>query len=245
MTYDPSLFKGTAQFYSQFRLGYPTELYDEIFKHLAVGEPRLLDMGCGPATITAAIIDRCSEAVCVDPDPEMLTEGKSVVGKNSKVSFINSTAENLNFNQLGEFDLITFGSSLHWMNSAVLMPQVADTLNSGGIIAILYSKSAGMNLWQPDVPNTWQGQITAVIQKYLGRERRAGSEQFQRTRNTDTFEESLIKTPGLSLFLEINVPYIERGHQKLCLDSCIRLHFVAKIILATRLKILKLILNQS
>ena len=69
------LFTGTAWHYAQYRPGYPKPFFDSIVAQFALdGTDRLLDLGCGTGQLTLPLAEHVTEAVGMDPEPEMLTE---------------------------------------------------------------------------------------------------------------------------------------------------------------------------
>ena len=72
-SWDESLFAGAAGYYEQGRLSYAPGLADVFARSLALdGRGRLLDVGCGPGTVTLRLAPLFDAAVGLDPDPEML-----------------------------------------------------------------------------------------------------------------------------------------------------------------------------
>ncbi len=69
------LFTGTAVYYARHRPGYPQMFLAEVTRRFSLpGTGRLLDLGCGPGTLTLALADQVGQAVGVDPEPDMLAE---------------------------------------------------------------------------------------------------------------------------------------------------------------------------
>jgi len=123
--HDPGLYTGAAPYYSLGRVAYPPELAHRIADALALdGTGRLLDVGCGPGSLTLLLADRFAEAVGVDPDAGMLQEAQRLARAAgvSNVSWRRLYAEDLPAD-LGTFRLITFAQSFHWMDR----PRVART----------------------------------------------------------------------------------------------------------------------
>jgi SAM-dependent methyltransferase len=72
-SWDESLFAGTAGYYEQGRLPYAPGLADAFANSLGLeGRGRLLDVGCGPGTVTLRLAPLFEAAVGLDPDPGML-----------------------------------------------------------------------------------------------------------------------------------------------------------------------------
>jgi SAM-dependent methyltransferase len=72
--WDESLFAGAAGYYEQGRLPYAPGLAGVFARSLGLdGRPgRLLDVGCGPGTVTLRLAPLFSATVGLDPDPGML-----------------------------------------------------------------------------------------------------------------------------------------------------------------------------
>lgn len=71
--WDESLFAGAAGYYEQGRLPYAPGLADAFAASLALdGQGRLLDVGCGPGTVTLQLAPLFEAAVGLDPDTGML-----------------------------------------------------------------------------------------------------------------------------------------------------------------------------
>ena len=65
------LYRGTASFYDRYRLRYPAALIDDLCRRATVdGAGRLLDVACGPGTVTFALSDRFADVWAVDQEPE-------------------------------------------------------------------------------------------------------------------------------------------------------------------------------
>ena len=117
---DPDLYAGAAPYYTVGRVAYPAELADRIAAELALdGTGRLLDVGCGPGSLTLLLAERFATAVGVDADAGMLREADrlSRAADVTNVSWRQVYAEDLPAD-LGTFRLVTFAQSFHWMDRA-------------------------------------------------------------------------------------------------------------------------------
>ena len=74
-TRDARLYEGSARYYAQGRLPYPPELAAVLRDELALDRKgRLLDVGCGPGSLTLLLAPFFEEVVGVDSDAGMIAE---------------------------------------------------------------------------------------------------------------------------------------------------------------------------
>ena len=75
--WDPSLYEGSARHYAVGRMAYPAALADTLRDALGLdGTGRLLDVGCGPGSLTLLLAPLVASAVGVDADPGMIAEAR-------------------------------------------------------------------------------------------------------------------------------------------------------------------------
>jgi SAM-dependent methyltransferase len=131
---NPDLYTGAAPYYTVGRVAYPTELADRIAAELGLdGTGRLLDVGCGPGSLTLLLADRFAAAVGVDADPGMLAEAERLAAAAgvTNVSWRQLYAEDLPAD-LGLFRMITFAQSFHWMDQPKVARTAYDMLTADG-----------------------------------------------------------------------------------------------------------------
>lgn len=187
--YDPTLFKGTAKYYSQYRAGYPAEFFQHLISQFQLNKAStVLDLGCGTGQIALKLASYVENVVCVDPDPEMLAEAKRVAGEIGlkNLTFIQKTAEEID-KSLGEFDLVTIGAAFHWMNRPLVLDKIYDITKPNGGVAIV--SSGGVPTWEHNKTEGWEVDRKRIVQKYFGEKRRAGKGTFEH--GDDKFEDRL------------------------------------------------------
>jgi SAM-dependent methyltransferase len=173
--WDPSLFAGSAEHYAVGRMAYPAALADGVRDELGLdGSGRLLDVGCGPGSLTLLFAPLFAEAVGVDADGGMLevAAGRSEL---TNVRWRQLRAEELPAD-LGTFRVVTFAQSFHWMDQALVADRVRGMLTPDGawvhIGATTHRGVEGTDeLPHPRPP--WDD-IDKLVVRYLGTVRRAG-----------------------------------------------------------------------
>ncbi len=137
-----------------------------------------MDVGCGTGQLALALDGRCREVLGVDVDAGMLDqarEAQSNSGSRMRISWLQAAAEDLCHlrNQLGVFRLVTFSRSFHWMRHGQVLDGLDALVTPQGCVAILSEGSwwTGREIWQRTIKD--------LIQRYLGRERRAGNGYYR------------------------------------------------------------------
>jgi SAM-dependent methyltransferase len=171
-TWDVTLYEGSARYYTEGRMPYSTELARTIREQTRDG--RLLDVGCGPGSLTLLLAPLYAEVVGVDPDPGMLAEAarRSTV---DNVTWRLARAEELPAD-LGGFDVVTFAQSFHWMDRPLVAERIREHLaNDGYWVHIGATTHQGV---EGDDPLPWPrppwDAIKALVEEHLGSTRRAG-----------------------------------------------------------------------
>ena len=188
-SWDASLFAGAAEYYEQGRLPYAPGLADAFARSLVLdGQGRLLDVGCGPGTVTLRLAPLFQAVVGLDPDPEMLAQASQVATARGigNATWVRMRAEDLPAG-LGSYRAVTFAASFHWMDRPRVASAVAAMLDQGGAavqidapayrVDELAAEAMRGTLPFPPPPDDALDQLRS---QYLGSDRRAG----QGIRNT-------------------------------------------------------------
>lgn len=179
MTYRESLFAGTAAYYARYRPPYPLQLIKDIAAHYRLdGKGRLLDLGCGPGTLTLPLSRHFESTLAIDIDSGMIEEAQRIQQYISEfrqraIDWCVMPAEAIS-RALGTFRLVTCGSSFHWMDRDLVLQRIQEVLEPGCGIALV----GGLSGWL-DGPQDWHKVITETIRRYLGDRRRAGNQFFE------------------------------------------------------------------
>ncbi|GFE48654.1 hypothetical protein So717_04070 [Roseobacter cerasinus] len=141
---------------------------------------RLLDLGCGEGKIARPMAKYFDQVVAVDPSANMINLGKSLDnGDAANIHWLCAKAEDAALH--GRFDLVTFASSIHWMDPVVLFNKLQHHLVPNHLIAIV----VGDDPFEP----AWAPEFRAFLEKWVPKAtgRPFGSQEWQssRTRHLD------------------------------------------------------------
>ena len=137
------------------------------------GSGRLLDLGCGPGSLTVLLAPLFAEAVGVDPDAGMLAEAAK---RDDRISWRRSTAERIPLDW-GPFRLVTFAQSFHWMDQVPVAKRLRLMLESGGAcVHVSATTHRGVDGTDPlPYPRPPHDAIEGLVVEFLGPVRRAGA----------------------------------------------------------------------
>jgi ubiquinone/menaquinone biosynthesis C-methylase UbiE len=194
--YDPTIYQGTAAHYARGRPPYSRALVSTLAAALDLdGSGRLLDVGCGPGTLTIELAAEFDEAIGLDPDAEMLIEAERRVrdAGAQNLCWIQALAEQIPDLDLGSFRLVTFGQSFHWTDRERVAEAVFELLEPGGAIALIVHSVEDRPVPSgPDHPPIPHDAVRGLIERYLGRRRRAG--RGFASPPADRYEDALART---------------------------------------------------
>jgi len=194
--YDPTIYLGSAAHYRYGRPAYSPELEAVLTRKTGLdGNGRLLDVGCGPGVLTVRLAHLFGQAVGLDPDADMLAEGRRAAGEQAvmNIRWVQGLAEDLPAVAPGPYRLVTFGQSFHWTDEQPVAEAVYDLLEPGGALALIVHTVTGRPRPPgPGVPPIPHDEIKALVEKYLGSTRRAG--QGTVPERTHRFEDVLVRT---------------------------------------------------
>ncbi len=207
-SWDPSLYAGSAVHYSAGRVSYPAEVVEVLVAALRLdGSGRLLDVGCGPGSLTLLLAPHFEQAIGVDADADMLGEAARLAEEKrvTNVVWRHLRAEDLPAD-LPPGQLVTFAQSFHWMDRPKVASQARGLLAPGGALAHVHATTHRGTDTDRELPHPRPPReaITELVQHYLGPQRRAG--QGVLSAGTPGGEDGIYRAAGFTGPQRLEVP---------------------------------------
>ncbi|NNH72937.1 class I SAM-dependent methyltransferase [Nocardia uniformis] len=190
MPYKPDdLFHGAAPYYAKFRPGYPPQFFTELRKRFGLnGTQQVLDLGCGTGQIAIPLAPAVATVFAVDPDHDMLAEGKRSAADTDNIEWLRGDSSNLDSLNLPPLDAVIMGKSFHWTDRTALLSNLDTLIRPHGAVVVVTGE-----LHDAAAAPPWDDVVTSLRAKYLGPRRRAGSGTYQRTE--ETHFDVLVRSP--------------------------------------------------
>ncbi|HJZ45863.1 MAG TPA: methyltransferase domain-containing protein [Roseiflexaceae bacterium] len=196
MPYDPTIYRGSAVYYARGRPAYSRALASTLAAEASLdGTGRLLDVGCGPGTLSIALAHLFDEVTGLDPDEDMLAAAadRAIAAGVDTIGWVHALAEDIPTLDLGTFRLVTFGQSFHWTDRERVAEAVFEILEPGGVLALIVHAHEGRpQPVGPGYPPIPHDMLRGLIERYLGPRRRAG--QGYAPQQADRYEDALART---------------------------------------------------
>ncbi|GAA1848231.1 class I SAM-dependent methyltransferase [Asanoa iriomotensis] len=191
--WDETLYAGSAIHYPVGRVGYPPALATAIRDALGLdGTGRLLDVGCGPGSLTLLLAPLFAGAVGVDADPGMLAEAARR-DAGASVHWRQSRAEDLPAG-LGRFRVVTFAQSFHWMDQPLVATRVRPMVDQAWVHVFAQTHRGDDGTDPLPGPRPPWDAIGDLVRDYLGPVQRAG--QGFLANGTKSGEEDVMRAAG-------------------------------------------------
>jgi SAM-dependent methyltransferase len=156
-------FATTVPLYEKFRPPYPPHFFRTVSARLGFGrQHHLIDLGTGPGLLALGFAPHVGRIVGVDPEPAMLAAARQAAERAAhEFTLIEGKAEALPAD-VGQFDVVTIGRALHWMEPRATASLFDRLVAPGGVILICSSNSAAddRNVWHDEyrrARSDWSG----------------------------------------------------------------------------------------
>lgn len=111
------MFSGVAELYHTYRPGYSDDLVEEAFQKCKLlknkAKAKILELGCGPGTLTVTLAQRGLDIVALDPGVGMIEKARKVCKNYPNVQLLQTTFKE--YTSDDKFDAIIAATSMHWV----------------------------------------------------------------------------------------------------------------------------------
>ncbi|HUA45058.1 MAG TPA: class I SAM-dependent methyltransferase [Solirubrobacteraceae bacterium] len=131
-----AVFDTVAVQYDRHRPRYPDDLIDHACRAagLAAGD-RVLEIGCGTGQLTRNLVARGLRVTAVDPGANLIKLAAARLDGTGDVEFVHSRFEDASPG--GGFAAVFSASAFHWIDPDVSWGRVAQSLEPGGLLALI------------------------------------------------------------------------------------------------------------
>src|SRR5437868_5213431 len=159
--YDPHRFRTTVPFYERYRLGYPEWLITRVAAEtgLSAGDA-VLDLGCGPGTLSIPFARLGMTVLGVDPEPNMLAAAAAAAREAGvTVEWKQGSSFDLP-KSIGPFKLVVMGRAFHWMDRTATLAILDGLVAPDGVVALFDDEHPRT------VENAWRRKLDEVGRRY-------------------------------------------------------------------------------
>ncbi|WP_063043718.1 class I SAM-dependent methyltransferase [Nocardia pseudovaccinii] len=138
--YRDNLFRGAAEFYSQYRPAYPASLFEDLLDRAGEGG-HLVDLACGTGEIAIPLHTRFAHVQAVDLEPDMIEVGRTKAAQAgaTNITWSVGKAEDLAVTEPAQ--LVTIGNAFHRLDRPLIAQRAHQWLAPDGCLAILGSST--------------------------------------------------------------------------------------------------------
>lgn len=160
-SYDPHRFRTTAPYYARYRLAYPELLIARVVDIVGLKPgDNVMDLGCGPGTLTIPFAKAGMKVLAVDPEPAMLALAREAA-REAGVRIESRQGGSFDLpSGIGLFELVTMGRSFHWMDRTATLVAL-DTLVAADGAVVLFDDEHPRT-----VENAWRRTLEEIGCRY-------------------------------------------------------------------------------
>lgn len=121
---------------------------------------QLIDLGCGPGKVAAELAPHFTHTLALDPAAAMIDEARRLHPA-PNITWLHAGAENAALPD--RIDLVTAGTSIHWMQHDVLFPRLADR---GAVLAVVTVEAPSDPRWSTAYNTLMADWLSRIGQTY-------------------------------------------------------------------------------
>ena len=142
------------------RAPYANDVYPRMVA-LCAKHDALLDLGCGPGKLARRLASDFDAVTAVDASRALVAVGRRLPnGMAKNIAWVEGLAEEVTY--LGPYDLVAAGTSIHWMDHAILFPRLIQHLADEHVFASIQAlRAAGDTIVQE--PRSYNFGVEAFV----------------------------------------------------------------------------------
>lgn len=148
--FDPTRFSSAIPHYAAGRPAYSERLVSWLAQDAGLGQSsRVLDLGCGPGSLTLPLARRGGTTIGIDPDAGMVDAGRRAA-KAAGVAIDWRVGSSFDLgDDLAPLDLVTIARAFHWMDREATLERLDTLVRPGGAVALVNTElhAVGDGTW--------------------------------------------------------------------------------------------------
>ena len=137
--YEPRRFQSAVPYYERYRLGYPERLIARVVALLGLeAGDAVLDLGCGPGSLSLPLARAGMAVTAADPEPDMLAAAQEAA-RAAGVTLTLWRGGSYDLTPgMGPYRLVTIGRAFHWMDRLATLAMLDKIVAAGGAVALFH-----------------------------------------------------------------------------------------------------------
>jgi ubiquinone/menaquinone biosynthesis C-methylase UbiE len=137
--YEPRRFQSAVPYYERYRLSYPERLIARVAALLQLTRgDAVLDLGCGPGSLSVPFARIGMAVTAADPEPEMLAAAKNAAeAAGVPLTFWQGGSYELT-PDMGPYRMVSIGRAFHWMDRLATLAMLDRIIAPGGAVVFFH-----------------------------------------------------------------------------------------------------------
>jgi SAM-dependent methyltransferase len=148
--YDPNRFTSAIPHYIAGRPPYSARLLTWLAREVSLpASSRVLDLGCGPGSLSLPLARIAGTVIALDPDAAMIAAGeKAAQAAGLNIDWRVGSSFDLSAD-LAPLDLVAIGRAFHWMDREATLARLDELVRPGGAVALVNTElhAQGSSTW--------------------------------------------------------------------------------------------------
>jgi ubiquinone/menaquinone biosynthesis C-methylase UbiE len=159
--YQPRRFQSAVPYYERYRLGYPDRLIARVVALLGLAPgDAVLDLGCGPGSLSVPFARAGMSVTAADPEPEMLAAAEAAATAAGVTLALWQGGSYELTPDMGPFRMACIGRAFHWMDRLATLAMLDRIVSPDGAVVFFHDA-------HPVLPeNEWFKTLCKVGDKY-------------------------------------------------------------------------------